>query len=134
MITIETDEDRSSLINLEKDIQVGGPFASCNFLIRFLYEFALLLIRPSWWALINVIASFTGSPPTKNGVPDVPSKFKSFLKVVKLGLLVILFLALLPFALLAGLILLPLQMLRPRAYSYVAPHSSRSSRLVKNFC
>ena len=123
----ELDEDRSSLISLEKDIQAGGPFAPCVFLIRFAYNFALLIRRPSWWALINIITYFHGSPQTEE-IPDQPSKLAYFVKILKGVLLVVFFLAMLPFAVLALVILLPLQLVRPRAYSYVAPHSSRSSR------
>lgn len=131
--TKETERQRTYAIRRNErlhpeDIVSGHAFATSVPPLRLLYLFSLKLAHCWWWCLDTLIALFITTTENSEEYSGIPRNVEKALTVFK-GLLLLLALLLwTPFAVVSFTIWFPLQLFRPRAYSFYSSADASSER------
>ncbi|XP_076820515.1 sphingomyelin phosphodiesterase 5-like isoform X2 [Clavelina lepadiformis] len=114
----------------------GGPYATSDWHIRLLYKISCLCLKPFFFVLDSLLSIFIRTTDESYHRNDSVSLLLISIKVLLLSVSLVCFL---PLALFGFIIWLPLQLCRPRPYSYIGPtlnerHTSMSDKYERIQC
>nr|CAB3266405.1 sphingomyelin phosphodiesterase 3 [Phallusia mammillata] len=105
----------------EESIVPGGPYVSSNLVIRFSYELSKIFFIPLEFSVDSLLSMFIHTTSK-----EVQNKSIVWFLIKALLFLILLFVSI-PLALFAFIIWCPLQLIRPRAFTYVCATSKPKS-------